>query len=129
MRAKTPRVPRRHYYGLRVDEETGEIYGKSISGCSRGLVTRGLAPTPEETQETLIKLRTDFYLSRGELAAYLAVSEPALKAWECGKRVPLYGMRRLIWLIDGLMRDNIPLSSSDLLAWERGTDNRALADT
>lgn len=100
-----------------MDEATGCITGDWMSGRGQIGLTRVLAPKPEETREMLLALREKFHFSRGELAALLASSEAALKAWECNRRSPSLIARRLIWMTDFFIRHRQVLTFVDLITW------------
>lgn len=57
-------------------------------------------------------------LSRGALAAVLAVAECTLKSWERGTRSPSLPARRLIWFIDNNWRQTFAPDAEALLKWE-----------
>ncbi len=61
-----------------------------------------LAPTKEDTRQTLIQLRHNLGLSRGHMAAVLGVRKDHLRRWEKGTRHPSAQAQKLVWILDTL---------------------------
>jgi DNA-binding transcriptional regulator YiaG len=61
-----------------------------------------LAPSKNQTRQTLIHLRSNLGLSRGQMAAVLGVRKDHLRRWEKGTRHPSASAQKLIWLLNTL---------------------------
>lgn len=76
------------------------------------------APSRAEIRETLIRLRRQFRWPRSTLAAVLGVSTHTLRRWEGGQRNPTGAARRLVWLVNALLRHPEELvNARDLILW------------
>lgn len=82
---------------------------------------RSLAPSPKEIQDMLIHLRLKLRWSRPRMAALLGASEYAVRAWETGARQPSGAARRLIWLLNLMVREPGDFKGAlDLIFWGFG---------
>ena len=61
-----------------------------------------LAPSKNQTRQTLIHLRSNLGLSRGQMAAVLGVRKDHLRRWEKGTRHPSASAQKLVWLLNTL---------------------------
>ena len=61
-----------------------------------------LAPSKDQTRHTLIQLRSNLGLSRGQMAAVLGVRKDHLRRWEKGTRHPSASAQKLVWLLNTL---------------------------
>lgn len=57
-------------------------------------------PTPTETRDALLRLRSGLGLSRSQLACALNVSNDVLRRWETGERQPSGSARQLIRFVE-----------------------------
>jgi DNA-binding transcriptional regulator YiaG len=93
----------------------------AMSGNTYEMLERGFAPTAEEAQVTLFRLRQKLRWSRTCMAAFMGVSQSVLRRWETGERHPSGAARRLIWLMDLLAREPDKLKTAfDLIVWGKG---------
>jgi len=81
----------------------------TVAGFTDAMPGQGLAfiawaalPDGGQTRQTLLRLRREHRLSRGKLAALLAVSPHTLRRWEEGKRRPCATARRVVQLVERL---------------------------
>lgn len=82
---------------------------------------RGLAPTVGEVRQMLLRLRSELRWPRSALAAFLGVSRDVVRRWETGARNPSGSARRLIWLLNLLVRYPEQLKNGlDLIVWGKG---------
>ncbi len=77
----------------------------AISGRVLAHVVRSTVPSPVESRATLIMLRRDFGMTRGHAAAFLAVAEGTVKAWENGTRCPSALARHCIQAVSDSLRN------------------------
>ena len=75
---------------------------RNLSGELTLQVAKLLKPSKMETRKTLLTLRRDLKLSRGQMAAILGVCKTTLRRWENGQRQPSAATQKLIWLIHNL---------------------------
>ena len=75
---------------------------RNLSGELTLQVAKLLKPTKMETRKTLLTLRRDLKLSRGQMAAILGVCKTTLRRWENGQRHPSAATQKLVWLIHNL---------------------------
>jgi len=75
---------------------------QNLSGELTLQVAKLLKPTKMETRKTLLTLRRDLKLSRGQMAAILGVCKTTLRRWENGQRQPSAATQKLVWLIHNL---------------------------
>ena len=84
---------------------------------------RGFAPTAGEVRQLLLRLRSELRWPRSALAAFLGVSREVVRRWETGARNPGGAARRLIWLLDLLVRHPEKLKTGmDLIFWGKGAE-------
>ncbi len=79
----------------------------TVAGLTDTMPGHGLAllaslalPDASQTRRTLLRLRSDHRLSRGQVAALLAVSPHTLRRWETGQRKPCAPARRAVQLVE-----------------------------
>jgi DNA-binding transcriptional regulator YiaG len=100
----------------------------ALPGDSYEILERGLAPSAEESRQTLLHLRQQLRWSRAGMAAFLGVPRGTLRRWETGERRPSGAARRLIWLLNLLVDEPDKLKSAfDLVVWGRSEEMRDLA--
>jgi len=86
---------------------------------------RGLAPTAGEVRLMLLGLRRELRWPRSTLAAFMGVSRDVVRRWETGERNPSGAARRLIWLLNLLVRNPEKLKSGmDLIFCGKGAEIR-----
>ena len=79
-----------------------------------------LAPSKQQTRLTLIHLRKQLGLSRGQMASILGVRKDHLRRWEKGTRQPSASAQKLIWLINKLFEKPKDLKDALTIAtWGR----------
>ena len=100
----------------------------AMSGDTYEMLERGFAPTAEEAQMTLFRLRQKLRWSRAGMAAFLGVGQSVLRRWETGERKPSGAARRLIWLMDLLAHEPDKLKTAfDLIVWGKGKECLAVS--
>lgn len=98
-------------------------------GSGYKLLERSLAPSPKEIQILLIGLRAKLRWSRTLMAALLGASEHAVRAWETGARQPSGAARRLIWLLDLMVREPEDIKGAlELIFWGFKKDGLTFAN-
>lgn len=84
---------------------------------------RSLAPSAEDVRGILVRLRSELRWPRSALAAFLGVSRDVVRRWETGERNPSGSARRLIWLLNLLVRHPEKLKNGmDLIFWCKGAE-------
>ena len=79
-----------------------------------------LAPSKNQTRQTLIQLRSTLGLSRGQMAAVLGVRKDHLRRWEKGTRHPSASAQKLVWMLDMLHnRPNKLKDAFSIATWGR----------
>jgi len=82
----------------------GDVFENSrVSGRCLLPVSALFAPSPEATRQTILRLRRQCLLSRGQLAVCLGVGLQTLRSWEAGQRKPCVAARRLVQLIEQIL--------------------------
>ena len=71
----------------------------------------------EPAQTTLLRLKRDHKLSRGQLAALFGVSVHTVRRWETGQRHPTGAARRLIWIMARFLEGKLPETLDGMLTW------------
>jgi DNA-binding transcriptional regulator YiaG len=100
-----------------------------FSGRAYKSLERGFAPNTKQIQNLLINLRLKLRWSRPRMAALLGASEHAVRAWETGARQPSGAARRLIWLLDLMVRQPGDIKGAlELIFWGYGKDNLTFAN-
>lgn len=90
----------------------------NVSGECWGIISRGFAPSADESCEMLVALRTNLKWSRAMLAAFMGVSRETVRRWETKERKPSGAAKRLIWLMETLTSHPERLKSGlDLPFW------------
>jgi len=103
----------------------GKLPVLSLPGDTYEGLERSLAPSGGDARGILLRLRSELRWPRSMLAAFLGVSREVLRRWETGERNPSGAARRLIWLLDLLVRQPDKLKSGlDLIVWGKGDDLR-----
>jgi hypothetical protein len=86
---------------------------------------RSFAPGAADVRQILLRLRGQLHWPRSMLAAFMGVSRDVVRRWETGERNPCGAARRLIWLLDMLVRRPEKLQSGlDLIFWGKGDECR-----
>jgi DNA-binding transcriptional regulator YiaG len=99
-----------------------------FSGSAYKALERRFAPSPKEIQDLLINLRLKLRWSRPRMAALLGASEHAVRAWETGSRQPSGAARRLIWLLDLMLREPGDIKGAlEVIFWGFGKNGPTLA--
>lgn len=92
-------------------------FWKHTEGC--------YAPSNGACQTMLQDLRQHLQWSRPMLAAFLGTSQDTVRRWESGERHPTGAAKRLIWLVNLLVRHPERLESGlDFLFWGQGDQIR-----
>ena len=86
---------------MQITPETNHLQN-SLSGESLLPFSSLLAPSKDQTRQTLIHLRNHLGLSRGQMAAVLGVHKDHLRRWEKGTRHPSASAQKLVWLLNTL---------------------------
>ena len=108
-----------YYVGLM----DGNVPIASFPGALYEDLARGFAPPAEEVRQMLLQLRGKLRWARSMLAALLGVSRDVVRRWETGERHPSGAARRLIWLLDLLVRHPEKLKTGmDLIFWGKGDE-------
>ena len=98
-----PMTPTQQAFGLtQATINPGGQVVRNLSGELTLQVAKLLKPSKMETRKTLLTLRRDLKLSRGQMAAILGVCKTTLRRWETGQRQPSAATQKLIWLIHNL---------------------------
>jgi DNA-binding XRE family transcriptional regulator len=106
--------------GLRLP---GDVVDVMYPGWLYKSLEEGFAPGAGEIRAVLIRLRQTLRWSRAGMAALLGVSQTVVKAWESGARQPSGAARRLIWLVDMMVREPGKRKTAfDLFFWGRGDE-------
>jgi transcriptional regulator with XRE-family HTH domain len=104
-------IPRNPHRKLWVNQQ-GEVFQNVLpAGEPLRKAATLFVPTPEESRSTLLRIRKEFRLSRGQLAVVLGVGFDTLRRWESAERTPSTAARRLIQLVDAIFFSQEALTS------------------
>jgi DNA-binding transcriptional regulator YiaG len=110
------------YYVAAVD---GKLPILGLPGDTYEMLERSLAPSAEEVRGILLRLRSELNWPRSALAAFLGVSRDVVRRWETGERNASGAARRLIWLLNLLVRHPEKLTNGlDLIVWGKADELR-----
>jgi DNA-binding transcriptional regulator YiaG len=95
----------------------------AMPGNTYEMLSKGLAPSAQESRLKLFKLRQKLHWSRSTMASFLGISQAAIRSYENGVRNPSSAVRRLIWLMELLANDPDQLKDAvDVIVWGKANE-------
>jgi DNA-binding transcriptional regulator YiaG len=95
----------------------------ALPGNTYEMLAKGLAPSAGEIRVKLFRLRQSLNWSRETMAAFIGVSSAVVRSWEAGRRRPSNAAKRLIWMLDMLVRSPKSLQDAvDFMLWGKAEE-------
>lgn len=104
-------IPQNPYRKFWMNEK-GEVFQNLLPGGESLLAASAcLLPNPQETRNSILRIRREFKISRAQLALTLGVGKDTLRRWETAERIPSAAACRLIQLVEAIFFSQEALTS------------------